>query len=270
MDPRISVSALCYYTTPLPEFVDRLQRLGVHTTTLLAGAVTEFGPERARDLVNAADIAVEALVAGLPADLADEQSWDTARATLIDALDAAAVMGVRAVYTVTGAALDDTNSSVDAFARYIAPVVAHASETGVQMLIEPSLPDYAYVSFTHTIKTALRISERTGVGLCLDVYHVWDDPDLDRLLRDHIDLVGIVQIGDSSRDANGTLQKQIPGEGDAGIADLVARIVDAGYRGAFDLEIDGPFIEAVGVDESVARAVDYMRRALEAAPVPGV
>ncbi|AZG45879.1 sugar phosphate isomerase/epimerase family protein [Gordonia insulae] len=267
MDPRVSLSALCYYTTPLPDFIDELKRQGVGTTTLMAGPISEFGVEQTRDLLDSAGITVAALIPGLPVDLADPATWDSKRAELTDTIDIAVALGVPAVYTVSGSLVVDEDTSVAAFKSYIEPVVAYANAAGIKFLIEPTLPVYAFVSFVYTLKTYLRLAQECNVGLCLDVYHVWEDPDLERVLRDHIDLVGLVQIGDSQRDSDGNLQKQIPGEGNVGIAELTARIVDAGYRGAFDLEIDGPFIESVGVTESTERAVAYMQRALTAAPL---
>ncbi|MFF0818722.1 sugar phosphate isomerase/epimerase family protein [Rhodococcus sp. NPDC003318] len=266
MHQRLSVSGLCYFDLPFPALIEELERLGVGTTTLMAGQLKDFGLDRAQELLASSGITVAGLIGHLPQNLGDPQTWDDTRADLIWDLDAAAQLGAPALYTVTGSLLDgDEDASFDTFARFIEPVAAHAGEVGVHFAIEPTLPAYAYVSFTHTLESTLRLARQCNMGICLDVYHVWNDPDLSRTLREFIDHVALVQIGDSGVDENGTTQKQIPGEGDVPMTDLIGQIIDAGYQGAFDLEIDGPLIEAVGTATAIERSVAYLDRTLSAA-----
>lgn len=265
MDPRISVSGLCFLELPLPAVVVELQRLGARTTTLIAGGVKAFGVDRTQDLLASSGIAVAGLIGTLPRHLADPQTWEASRSALIEDLDAAVLLGAPAVYTVTGPLIDgDESASFEAFGRFIEPVVAHAREVGVALAIEPTLPVYASFSFTHTLESALRLASQCDIGICLDVFHIWDDPDLSRALKDSMDRVVLVQIGDSTLDADGNRQKQIPGIGSVPMADLIAQIIDAGYRGPFDLEIDGPFIDAVGSSVAAERAVAFLDRTLSA------
>lgn len=266
MDKRVSVSGLCYYQLPLPALIDELQRLGVGTTTLMASALREFGADRARDLLASSGITVAALIGDLPSNLADPQTWESSRSLLTDALDTAAVLGASAVYTVTGPLVGDESESLETYARFIEPVAAHARTVGIDFAIEATLPMYAYVSFTHTLESTLRLARRCNVGICLDLFHVWDDPDLSQVLRESLDQISLVQIGDLAVDSDGKSQKQIPGAGSIPMADLIAQIVDAGYEGVFDLEIDGPFIDAVGRSVAIERAVDFLDETLSAAP----
>ncbi|WP_280490222.1 sugar phosphate isomerase/epimerase family protein [Nocardia carnea] len=270
MNPRISVSGLCFRPLPLPELIEELQRLQVGTTTLLARDLQEFGVDRARELLETSGISVAGLIGDFPPNLADPDTWESSRSALIDALDIAVLLGTPLVYTVTGPLIDgDVRTSVDTFGRFIAPVIAHADEVGVKFLLESTIRDYAYVSFVHSLDTALDLARRCNTGICADLFHVWNDPDLMRVLHESIELVPLVQIGDCAVDSDGNVQKEIPGLGTVPLADLIGKIVDAGYQGVFDLEIDGPLIDAVGSSTAAERAVAFLDKTLSALPAAG-
>ncbi|MFE4504121.1 sugar phosphate isomerase/epimerase family protein [Rhodococcus sp. NPDC056743] len=265
MHSKISVSGLCFRSLTLPALVEELHRLGVNTTTLLARDLQTFGVDRARDLLASSNITVAALIGNYPKDLTDPQTWDLSCSELTDAVDAAVLVGAPAVYTVTGPLIGDENASFDAFARFIEPVTAHARRAGVEFLVESTLNSYSYVSFAHTLDTTIRLARQCDMGICLDLFHTWNDPDLSRVLRESIDRISLIQIGDSAVDKDGTTQKQIPGEGSVPLNDILTQIVNAGYKGVFDLEIDGPLIDAVGGSAAAERALTFLDRTLAAA-----
>jgi len=117
------------------------------------------------------------------------------------ALDEAAEVGAPMIVLVCGA--DPGQSLIESRAQIvdgIASLLEHASKVNVKLAIEPLHPMYADTrSAVNTMAQANEMCERLRspmVGVAVDVYHVWWDPDLakqihicaenDRLLAFHI------------------------------------------------------------------------------------
>lgn len=103
-------------------------------------------------------------------------------------LDEAAALGAGQVVLVVGAvpgmALDDARRQV---ADGIAACLDHAAGVGVKLSIEPLHPMYAGdKSCINRMAEARAVCEQLGskwLGIALDVYHVWWDPDLEREIK---------------------------------------------------------------------------------------
>jgi sugar phosphate isomerase/epimerase len=52
-----------------------------------------------------------------------------------------------------------------------------------------------------------------------------------------------------------TPDRAVPGDGDIPLARIIAALLDAGYQGAFELEMVGPRIESEGYESAIARGV---------------
>lgn len=262
MHTRISVSGLCFPTLDLAASLGALHDVGAGWTTLQARKFRETGWDRGIERVESSGIAVAGLVAEFPEDLGDPQTWTVSRAKMIEALDAAAALKAPTVYSVTGPGISEIRSrSVTAFARFIEPVTAHAKEVGVELSIETTLPSFAWVSFLHSLEDARQVSAMCDLGLCLDLFHVWDDPDLAEYLGEAADRIALVQIGDCVFDGTSP-EKAVPGDGVVPLAEIIGQVARAGYNGVFDLELAGPRIDEEGNVAAARRGVAFLESAL--------
>lgn len=146
------------------------------------------GLEEAVQIVRGSGLAVPAYVRGgfFPAFEGEK------RQAAIDhnkrMLDEAAVLGagqlVLVVGAVPGMALDEARKQVT---ESIAACVDHAQQVGVRLSIEPLHPMYAGdKSCINRLAEARAVCEQLRsdwLGIALDVYHVWWDPDLDREIK---------------------------------------------------------------------------------------
>ena len=66
--------------------------------------------------------------------------------------------------------------------------------------------------------------------------------------------VAIVHLGDAKRRPHGEQNRCLLGEGMIPIAEMVAALLDGGYKGFFDVEILGEDIEQYGYTEILARS----------------
>src|SRR5690606_30512763 len=100
------------------------------------------------------------------------------------AIDEAAALGAECLVLVVGGlpgSSKDIASARRMVADGIAAILPHAQASGVPLAIEPLHPMYAADrACVNTIDQALDIASQLGrgVGVAIDVYHVWWDPNL--------------------------------------------------------------------------------------------
>jgi sugar phosphate isomerase/epimerase len=74
-------------------------------------------------------------------------------------------------------------------------------------------------------------------------------------VRAGVDRIALVQLSDFRVGTLCTPDRLVPGDGDIPLARIVGTLLDAGYEGAFDIELVGPRIDEEGYDSAVPRAV---------------
>ena len=106
------------------------------------------------------------------------------------AIDEAAALRADCLVLVVGGLPEgskDIAAARDMVAEGIAAVLPHARACGVPLAIEPLHPMYAADrACVNTLKQALDICDALGgdgIGVAIDVYHVWWDPELPRADR---------------------------------------------------------------------------------------
>lgn len=102
------------------------------------------------------------------------------------AVDEAAALAADCLVLVVGGlpkGFKDIAGARQMVADGLAALLPHARANGVKLAIEPLHPMYAADrACVNTLAQALDLAENLGpdVGVAIDVYHVWWDPDLDR------------------------------------------------------------------------------------------
>ncbi|MEM6391664.1 MAG: sugar phosphate isomerase/epimerase family protein [Planctomycetota bacterium] len=160
-------------------------------------------------------------------------------------LDEAAALGAEQVVLVVGAEprmpLDEARRQV---AEGIGACVKHAESVGVKLSIEPLHPMYAAdKSCINRMAEARAVCEQLQspwVGIALDVYHVWWDPDLER----EIALAGeqgtllAFHICDWRVDTRHLLtDRGLMGEGCIDLAGIQRMVQAAGFDGLAEVEV---------------------------------
>jgi sugar phosphate isomerase/epimerase len=153
--------------------------------------------------------------------------------------------------------------AAERFCEEMAPWVSHARALDVRIAVEPTNPLRTDVSFVHCLRDAVDLAQMAGLGVVVDFYSTWYERGLEDLVRKHIDLVSLVQISDYKLGTFNVPNRCAIGEGDIPLERLIAMVLDAGYRGAFDLEILGPVIEEEGYRAPIARSLERASRMLE-------
>jgi len=170
------------------EAIEACRRHGIGAIAPWRDQVHAIGLDEAVRLVRAEGLRVTGLCRGgfFPAATAE------GRQAAIDdnrrAIDEAAALRADCLVLVVGGLPEGSRDLVAARRMVqdgIAAVLAHARSAGVPLAIEPLHPVYAAErACVNTLGQALDLCDvlGEGVGVAVDVYHVWWDPELERQL----------------------------------------------------------------------------------------
>ena len=168
------------------------------------------------------------------------------------AIDQAAALGAACFVMVVGGLPEGSRDLPGARAQLaegVADLLRHAREAGVRLALEPLHPMYAADrSVLNTLAQALDLAAALEpapaggpmLGVAIDVYHVWWDPDLfagiARAGRDGRILA--YHVSDWRRDTRDLLNDRgMMGDGVIALKPIRAAVEAAGYAGAVEVEI---------------------------------
>jgi sugar phosphate isomerase/epimerase len=261
--PRVSVSGLCFPELSAPDAIEAVAGLGVASTSVTgakartagAGAVVAAGRRHGVKIVTTTG----SLALDLSSGDASAGSWQRAQQDI----DLAAAVGAAVMYGLTGPrANDHWDACADAYVNAAGDLARYAADRGVTLAIEPTSWLYADLTFVHTFHDALLIAPRAGMGICLDVFHVWTEAGLRAEIGAHASLIAHAQLSDMTRGSRSLPCRSVPGAGDVPLAAVVRWLLDAGYPGVFDVELNGPAIDAIGQHTAAAQAATWLDKLL--------
>ncbi|MBO3083219.1 sugar phosphate isomerase/epimerase family protein [Cellulomonas fengjieae] len=259
---RLSLNTATTKAWTLREAVDGAVRAGLPAIGLWRDRVQEAGLAEAAKIVADAGLRVSSLCRGgfLTAD--DDAA---ARAALDDnrrAIAEAATLGTRELIMVVGGLPGgvDLVGARRRVADRIGELAPSAAEHGVRLVLEPLHPmfvaDRAVIS---TLGQALDIAEpfpADVVGVVVDTYHVWWDPDLQHQIA-RAGVAGRIagyQVCDwvLPLAADALLSRGHVGDGYIDVPTITGWVAQAGYTGDVEVEIFNQAIWDTPGDETLA------------------
>ncbi len=179
----------------------------------------------------------------------------------IDAVRQAASIGADCLVVYSGGRGTHTQRHAQRVVRDALREIADvAGDYDVTLAIEPMHPGCAADwTFLTGIESTLRLLDSVDnprVKLVYDTYHMGFDPNAVSWIRQCIDRIAIVHLGDGMNEPVRDQNRCKLGEGRVPLAKLVAALCDAGYDGYFDVEVFGEELETVPYEN---RLVDSMR-----------
>ena len=255
------------YKTPLPAIIDACAARGI-------GAIAPWRRElQGEDLQQIArQLAASKMnVSGLCRSTYYTAPTLAERKLAIDdnrrALDDAAVLNAACYMQVVGGLPTGTKDLYEAREQVkqgIRQLLPHSKDVGVPIALEPLHPmTAADRSCLCTLRQALDWCDELdpdgefGLGVAVDVYHVWWDPDLasqilragKRILAFHVS-DWLVPTTDLVND------RGMPGDGVINIPSIRRLVENAGFNGAIELEIFSPYWCQKDINSTLDISVD--------------
>jgi sugar phosphate isomerase/epimerase len=174
------------------------------------------------------------------------------------AVDEAASLGTGVLVLVCGPAPDgDLAAARQQVLEGIETLAPYAAEHGVRLGIEPLHPMMiAERSVVVTLAQALDLAERFDsehVGVVVDAYHVWWDPDLERQLERSAGRIAGYHVSDWLVPTPDVLAgRGIMGDGVIDLPHIRRLVEGAGYAGPIEVEVINPALARIPTPELMA------------------
>jgi sugar phosphate isomerase/epimerase len=256
---RICVNNLCFPRTPLATDLERWRALGARRIGIQTAKMAAEGWDSCVDALRGSGLAVETIVHLNTVRWDDDAEVARFERELSRTLAAGTVLDARTVYVTTGARGSLTwEETAQKFCSAIAPCADLARRAGIELLVEPAPALFADLYFTHTLRDAVQLAEQAGVGVVIDVFATWTEARLRESIERAVKRCHLVQVADYVLGDRAFPCRAVPGDGAIPLDRILGWILAAGYRGAFDLELMGPRIDAEGHCEAVRRSADRL------------
>jgi sugar phosphate isomerase/epimerase len=141
-------------------------------------------------------------------------------------------------------------------------VIEDARGRGIPFGLEHTNSLRADIGFIHSLRDAVDIARRLGIGVCVETNACWAERGLADTIKSGVDTFRIVQVSDYAIGTTNTPNRLVPGDGDIPFERILGQVLAAGYDGVFDLELIGPKIDDEGYEKACTRAVENVGRML--------
>jgi sugar phosphate isomerase/epimerase len=261
--PRVSVSGLCFPELSATGAIEAVAGLGAASTSVTGAKARASGAGAVVAAARRHGVKVVTTTGSLALDLSSGDASAGARQRAEQDIDLAAAVGATVMYGLTGPRANDRwDACADAYVNAAGELAGYAADRNVTLAIEPASWLYADLTFIHTFHDALLVAPRAGMGICLDVFHVWTEAGLREEIAEHANLIAHAQLSDMTRGSRSLPCRSVPGEGDVPLAAVVRWLLEAGYPGVFDCELNGPAIDAIGHHAAAAQAANWLDKLL--------
>ncbi|MEU7953396.1 sugar phosphate isomerase/epimerase family protein [Micromonospora chalcea] len=263
-DPRLARLSLNQRTTQrwsVAQAVDGCVRAGIPAIGLWREPVAEIGVPAAARLVTDAGLRVSSLCRGGFLTAADDAGRAAALADNRRAIDEAAALRAACLVLVVGGLPPGSRDLAGARQRVadaLAELAPYAGERGVRLALEPLHPMYcADRAVLSTLGQALDLAEAfpaEQVGVVVDTFHVWWDPDVWRQIARAGTRIASFQICDflTPLPADVLLGRGMMGDGHIDFPPLRRAVEAAGYSGDVEVEIFNAEVWATDPDQVLA------------------
>jgi len=248
--PLTDCSRLCVHTiTTRPwsveEAADKYAEAGVSGITVWRQALDGRDTSSVGRSLRESGLSIVSLCRGGFFPAADAAGRRAATDDNLKAIDEADALGAPLVVLVCGALptqpLETSRAQIE---DGIVRILPRAEEAGVKLAVEPLHPMYADSrSAINTMRQANDLCDRIGspvVGVAVDVYHVWWDPDLGSEIRRCGDAGRIfaLHVCDWRTPTEDLLyDRGLMGEGCIDVRGIRGRVEDSGFNGFIEVEI---------------------------------
>lgn len=254
MHPRIAVSAVCSWQWGFEEDLEFWRRAGITHVGLHPRKLAAADWDDAVAAARAAGLRVSSVgsVGYFPLDRPDR--WAKPQELVRRCVQAAEVLHAGCVLIVSGGAGRLTwEEAADNLVDALAPVGA-----GALLALENTVSLRTDYGFVHTLNDAHDVATRIGAGVCMEVHSCWAERGLASTVRRIAGDLRLVQVSDFVNGSTVSPDRAVIGDGDILFERVLGYVLDAGYDGAFEIEMIGPRIEQVGYEDAILRSIERL------------
>ncbi|MCX6220039.1 MAG: sugar phosphate isomerase/epimerase [Bacteroidia bacterium] len=244
------LSKLCVHTLTtkpwnIEECVKNYSAAGIKGITIWRNVLENRNLTEVRKLLDEFDMEVVSLARGGFFPSVNQKTRQAAIDDNLFAIDQAAGVGAPSIVLVCGAdGGQSLEKSRDQIAEGILRILPYAQSAGVKLSVEPLHPMYAGDrSAINTIRQANDLAETLNsawVGVAVDVYHLWWDPDLKKEIQRcaaHNNLFAFHVCDWNVPTIDFLNDRGLMGDGCINVPEIRSWVEEAGFCGYHEVEI---------------------------------
>lgn len=240
--PKLSINQMTTYHWSLLDEVTHFLDAGIEAIGVWRPKLAEFGEERAVDLIGESGLSVANVswAGGFTGTngYAIDESIDDAR----DAIRLSAELETECLMLASGSRSGHTvNHARRLVVDALKELGEFAGEYGVTLAVQPMQKMFARDwTFLNTLDQTLDILDAIGlqnVKLGFDVYHLWQEPNIERRIAECAESIASVQLSDWRVPTRSEQDRCLPGDGIIPLEPIVQSLLENGYQGSFDMLI---------------------------------
>lgn len=258
---RLSVNEICISGWSSIRLIEHCAQHDVGWVALWRDRVEEAGLGNITAALRASNVGLSSLCRGGMFTASSETEARVAIDDNLRAIDEAAALGAVSLVLVCGPVRGrDLRSGRNQVRSGIEAIVEHAVACGVRLAVEPLHPMMvADRSVIVTLAEALELVAdfpADQVGIALDTYHVFWDPDLAALIERAAERIACYQVSDWVVPIEGGLSSRgLPDEGHIDLRGIGGLVEAAGYTGPVEVEVLSDALWAMPPDRAFEAVV---------------
>lgn len=261
---KLSINTATFKNLSLRHVVDLCVKNNIKAIGPWRDKIHEVGLKEASRIINASGLQVSGLCRGGFFVADNNHNWDDNKI----AIEEAAELNAGCLVIVSGGMLAN-NKNLSQTHNYIADGLAKmtelGNEMGVPIALEPLHPMYAADRCSiNSLKHAIDICEQIGegIGVAIDAYHVWWDPDVDAQIKRAGELGKIYGYHVCDWLAPTTdmlLDRGLMGDGVIDLKSMTQKIESTGHNGFTEVEIFSKKLWQLPPDEMMEKVIERFK-----------
>jgi sugar phosphate isomerase/epimerase len=268
VDPnRLAISHITTNNWDLPTALERYKAHGIGGFGPWRDKLEAFGFDEGAGLIADSGLGVANYCAAgffTMSEEACQEAVDGAVQATLQAMDEQKRLGAPCLVVVAGpVGCYGVESAMEVIMDGLKQVARGAEEKEVDLGLEVLHPmDITTWSMVRTIHQGLDIIEEIGsprLGLMLDLYNTWWDPEIISGIQRAGDRIKGVHFADWRNPTRSFTDRTIPGRGIIPLADLIKEVESTGWIGYYDLEIFSDELWDSDYDELLNETVEWFQ-----------
>lgn len=262
---RMSMNELSTYWWTFEEDVVRYAEAGYSAIGVWRQKLSDFGEDKGAELLREHRLTVSNLLWAGGFTGSDGRRYQESVEDAIEAIHLAAELAANCLVVYTGSRLGHTRNHARRMSRNaLSELLPIAESCGVTLAIEPVHPgcggEWTFLDSLESACDFLDEFSSPHLKLVYDTYHLGQEvllggASLDfRYLESIATRVAVVHLADARLPADGEQNRCLLGEGGVPIAEIVAALVEGGFRGYCDVELIGEDLELHSYQEILAHS----------------
>lgn len=245
---RLSINEMTTYRWPFEEDVEQYRRAEIPGIGVWRHKLSDFGEERAVELLADAGLEVSNLLWAGGFTGSDGRSFNESVDDAREAIRTTQALRAGCLVVYPGGRGGHTRGHAGRLIKdALDQLLPLAEQLRVTLAIEPMHANYAadwtFLTQSDDVVALINKYNSPWLRMVLDTYHQGHEPDAVERLRELAPLIAIVHLGDGRPSTGPEQERTCLGKGVMPIKEMVQALEAAGYRGYYDLELIGQDIE---------------------------